>query len=280
MNPKGRQVLAKTILRIILWLVAIMIIIPLGWTIIQSFKTTQEFFGDVWALPASLHIENYINAWEKANMGQYFLNSILVTVLGVLFSLCLAVPAAYCLSRYKFIGSKMIMFIFTAGLFIQATYVLVPLFSLLNDLKLLNNLVVLSLIYATSSLPFTIFLLSSFIRGVSRSYEEAAVMDGANRFQIMTKVIMPLIQPGIVTIVIFNFMAYWNEFPMAFTFILDDSKKTLPIGLQNLMEVQRFSTDWGALFAGMVIVLIPIVIMYCILNEKLTEGVNVGGIKG
>lgn len=115
---------------------------------------------------------------------------------------------------------------------------------------------------------------------MSRSYEEAAVMDGANRFQIMTKVIMPLIQPGIVTIVIFNFMAYWNEFPMAFTFILDDAKKTLPIGLQNLMEVQRFSTDWGALFAGMVIVLIPIVIIYAILNEKLTEGVNVGGIKG
>ncbi|MTL50826.1 ABC transporter permease subunit, partial [Turicibacter sanguinis] len=227
-----------------------------------------------------LHIENYANAWSTANMGSYFFNSILVSVMGVLFSLCLAVPAAYCLSRYRFFASKFIMFVFSAGLFIQATYVLVPLFSLLKDLNLLDNLVVLALIYATSSLPFTIFLLSSFIRGVSRSYEEAAVMDGANRFQIMTKVIMPLIQPGIVTIVIFNFMAYWNEFPMAFTFILDDAKKTLPIGLQNLMEVQRFSTDWGALFAGMVIVLIPIVIIYAILNEKLTEGVNVGGIKG
>lgn len=278
MNPK--RILSGTILRIILWVIAIIIIIPLGWTIVQSFKTTQEFFGDVWALPASVHFENYINAWEKANMGQYLLNSIFVTVLGVLFSLCLAVPSAYCLSRYKFMGSKLMMFIFTAGLFIQATYVLIPLFSLLRNLNLLDNLIVLSLIYATSSLPFTIFLLSSFIRGVSRSYEEAAVMDGANRLQIMTKVIMPLIQPGIVTIVIFNFMAYWNEFPMAFTFILDDAKKTLPIGLQNLMEVQRFSTDWGALFAGMVIVLIPIVMIYSILNEKLTEGVNVGGIKG
>lgn len=275
-----KKFLSGTVLRLILWLVSILIIIPLGWTIVQSFKTTQEFFGDVWALPASLHIENYANAWSTANMGSYFFNSILVSVMGVLFSLCLAVPVAYCLSRYRFFASKFIMFVFSAGLFIQATYVLVPLFSLLKDLNLLDNLVVLALIYATSSLPFTIFLLSSFIRGVSRSYEEAAVMDGANRFQIMTKVIMPLIQPGIVTIVIFNFMAYWNEFPMAFTFILDDAKKTLPIGLQNLMEVQRFSTDWGALFAGMVIVLIPIVIIYAILNEKLTEGVNVGGIKG
>ncbi len=221
-----------------------------------------------------------VNAWNKANMGCYFLNSVIVSVMGVGFSLLLAVPCAYCLSRYKFVGSKVLMLIFTAGLFIQATYVLVPLFQLLRDLNLLNNLVMLSLIYAISSLPFTIFLLSSFIRGVSRSYEEAAVMDGANRLQIMTKVIIPLIQPGIVTVVIFNFMSYWNEFPMAFTFVYDDPKKTLPIGLQNLMEVQRFATDWGALFAGMVIVLIPIVIIYMILNEKLTEGVNVGGIKG
>lgn len=272
--------LSSTFIRFILLLVSILIIVPLGWTIVQSFKTTQEFFGDVWALPASFHYENYINAWQTANMGHYFLNSVWVTVLGVIFSLCLAVPAAYVLARYQFFASKFILFVFSAGLFIQATYVLVPLFSLLKDLNLLNNLVVLALVYATSSLPFTIFLLSSFIRGVSRSYEEAAVMDGANRFQVMTKVIIPLIQPGIITIVIFNFMAYWNEFPMAFTFILDEGKKTLPIGLQNLMEVQRFSTDWGALFAGMVIVLIPIVIIYAILNEKLTEGVNVGGIKG
>lgn len=272
--------LSSTCIRLILIIVSILIIVPLGWTIVQSFKTTQEFFGDVWALPAAIHYENYINAWQTANMGHYFFNSLLVTVLGVMFSLILAVPAAYVLARYRFFGSQFILSVFSAGLFIQATYVLVPLFSLLKDLHLLNNLVILALIYATSSLPFTIFLLSSFIRGVSRSYEEAAVMDGANRLQVMTKVIIPLIQPGIITIVIFNFMAYWNEFPMAFTFILDEAKKTLPIGLQNLMEVQRFSTDWGALFAGMVIVLIPIVIIYAILNEKLTEGVNVGGIKG
>ncbi len=275
-----KRIFSETLLRVLLWVIAIIIIVPLGWTIVQSFKTTQEFFGDVWAMPESLHFENYVNAWNKANMGCYFLNSVIVSVMGVGFSLLLAVPCAYCLSRYKFVGSKVLMLIFTAGLFIQATYVLVPLFQLLRDLNLLNNLVMLSLIYAISSLPFTIFLLSSFIRGVSRSYEEAAVMDGANRLQIMTKVIIPLIQPGIVTVVIFNFMSYWNEFPMAFTFVYDDPKKTLPIGLQNLMEVQRFATDWGALFAGMVIVLIPIVIIYMILNEKLTEGVNVGGIKG
>ena len=275
-----KQGLLKTIMRIFLIISAILVLIPLGWTIIQSFKTTQEFFESVWTLPQALHVENYINAWNEAKMGQYFFNSIYVSGLGVIFSLMMAVPASYCLARYKFMGSKFILFVFTAGLFIQATYVLVPLFSMLKEVNLLNNLTILSVIYAVSNLPFTIFLLSSFIRSVSKSYEEAAMMDGANKLQVMTKVIMPLIQPGIVTVVIFNFMAYWNEFPMAFTFVTDDLKKTMPVGLQNLMEVQKFSTDWGALFAGMVIVLIPIVIMYVALNEKLTEGVNVGGIKG
>ena len=270
----------KLIARIFLWVAAILVLIPLAWTLIQSFKTSQEFFESVWTLPQTLHIDNYINAWNEANMGQYFFNSIFVATLGVVFSLLMAVPAAYCLARYSFFGSKVIFFIFTAGLFIQATYVLVPLFTLLKSWNLLNNMIVLSLVYAVSNLPFTIFLLTSFIRGISRSYEEAAMVDGATKLQIMTKVIGPLIQPGIMTVVIFNFMAYWNEFPMAFTFLTDETKKTLPVGLENLMEVQRFSTDWGALFAGMVIVLIPIVIIYVILNEKLTEGVNVGGIKG
>ncbi len=272
--------LLRTVMRCVLGVSAILVLIPLAWTIVQSFKTSQEFFESVWTLPAALHVENYINAWNKANMGQYFFNSIFVSVLGIVFSLMMAVPASYCLARYRFFGSKVIMFVFTAGLFIQATYVLVPLFNLLKQAELLNNLVILSLVYAVSNLPFTIFLLASFIRSVSKSYEEAAVMDGATKLQVMMKVIMPLIQPGIVTVVIFNFMAYWNEFPMAFTFITDEKMKTMPVGLQNLMEVQKFSTDWGALFAGMVIVLIPIVIIYVLLNEKLTEGVNVGGIKG
>ncbi|MGL4337973.1 MAG: carbohydrate ABC transporter permease [Turicibacter sp.] len=275
---KGKLVALLT--RIWLWIIAVIIVVPFGWTIIQSFKTSKEFFNDVWSLPSSFYIQNYINAWNEANMGQYFFNSLFVAILAVLISIIIAVPASYCLARYQFFGSKLIFFVFTAGLFIQATYVLVPLFTMLKNFDLLDNLIALSVIYAVSNLPFTIFLLASFIRGVSRSYEEAAVMDGATKLQVLTKVIMPLIQPGIITIVIFNFMAYWNEFPMAFTFIFSDEFKTLPVGLENLMEVQRFSTDWGALFAGMVIVIIPIVIIYSILNEKLTEGVNVGGLKG
>ncbi|MGL4914194.1 MAG: carbohydrate ABC transporter permease [Romboutsia sp.] len=270
----------QTVLRIILISFLLMVVVPILWTIMQSFKTSQEFFSDPWALPSSFDFANYTNAWNKANMSAYFLNSVYVTLMSTAFMMLLAVPTSYCLARFKFFGCEIIMLAMTLGLFIQPTYILVPLFLLAAKLNLLNNLTGLSLIYAVIQLPFSIFILTGFIKGVSREYEEAAEIDGCNRLQIIRHVILPLIKPGVITVLIFNFMGFWNEYAMAFTLLTVDDKKTLPVGLQNLMEVQRFSTDWGALFAGMVIVIIPTIIIYIFLNKKLTESVNVGGIKG
>lgn len=274
------SVFTGTVTRIILISFLFMVVVPILWTVMQSFKTSQEFFADPWALPSSFGMTNYLSAWNKANMSGYFFNSVYVTLVSTAFMMLLAIPTSYCLARFKFFGCEAIMLAMTLGLFIQPTYILVPLFLLAAKLNLLNNLTGLSLIYAVIQLPFSIFILTGFIKGVSREYEEAAEIDGCNRLQTIRHVILPLIKPGIITVLIFNFMGFWNEYAMAFTLLTDDSKKTLPVGLQNLMEVQRFSTDWGALFAGMVIVIIPTVIIYIFLNKKLTESVNVGGIKG
>lgn len=275
-----KSVCTQTVLRIILISFLFMVVVPILWTIMQSFKTSQEFFSDPWALPSVFNLTNYVNAWNKANMSAYFLNSVYVTFMSTAFMMLLAIPTSYCLARFKFFGSELIMLAMTLGLFIQPTYILVPLFLLAAKLNLLNNLTGLSLIYAVIQLPFSIFILTGFIKGVSREYEEAAEIDGCTRLQTIRHVILPLIRPGVITVLIFNFMGFWNEYAMAFTLLTIDEKKTLPVGLQNLMEVQRFSTDWGALFAGMVIVIIPTIIIYIFLNKKLTESVNVGGIKG
>lgn len=276
----AQSIFTGTVLRIILVSFLFMVIVPILWTIMQSFKTSQEFFSDPWALPGAYNMKNYISAWNKANMSGYFLNSIYVTLLSTVFLMLLSVPISYCLARFKFFGCELIMLAMTLGLFIQPTYILVPLFLLAAKLNLLNNLTGLSLIYAVIQLPFAIFILTGFIKGVSKEYEEAAEIDGCTRLQIIRHVVIPMIKPGVLTVLIFNFMGFWNEYAMAFTLLTDDSKKTLPVGLQNLMEVQRFSTDWGALFAGMVIVIIPTVLVYAFLNKKLTESVNVGGLKG
>ncbi|MPQ42729.1 carbohydrate ABC transporter permease [Clostridium tarantellae] len=268
------------ILRVILIIGTILVLAPLAWTFLSSLKTTKEFYANPWSMPAAFHIENYINAFTKANMGAYFLNSIFVTVLALILSLCLCVPASYVLARYKFWGCGFLKNIFMAGLFIQPIYIIVPLFVILKDFKLLNNLLALAVVYAVLSLPFSIYILTGFMKGIAKDYEEAAMIDGATNIQILTKVVVPLAKPGIITVMIFNFMSYWNEYAMAMTFIMDPKKKTLPVGLQNLMEIQRFATDWGALFAGLVIVMVPTMIIYSLLHKKLTEGVNIGGVKG
>lgn len=251
------NLLSASIIRVILIAFLFMVLVPLLWTIMQSFKTSQEFFANPWALPSDLNINNYANAWNKANMSGYFFNSVYVTMASTIFLMILSVPTSYCLARFKFKGCELIMLAMTLGLFIQPTYILVPLFLLVNKLGLLNNLTALSLIYAVIQLPFSIFILTGFIKGVSREYEEAAEIDGCNRHQTIRHVVLPMIKPGVLTVLIFNFMGFWNEYVMAFTLLHDETKKTLPVGLQNLMEIQRYSTDWGALFAGMVIVIIP-----------------------
>ncbi|SUY32643.1 ABC transporter permease [Clostridium perfringens] len=277
---KTKKVISNTLLRSILIAATILVIVPIIWTIMSSFKTTKEFYASPWALPKSFGFANYMTAFTEANMGAYFFNSILVTIIAMILSLCLSVPASYVLARQKFFGCSFIKNLFMAGLFIQPVYIIVPLFTILEKMKLLNNLFALALVYAVLSLPFSIYIMSGFMKGIAKDYEEAAMIDGCTNLQILTKIVVPLAKPGIITIMIFNFMNYWNEYAMAMTFITDADKKTLPVGLQNLMEVQKFATDWGALFAGLVIVMVPTMVIYSLVHKKLTEGVNIGGVKG
>ncbi|MDQ0149764.1 carbohydrate ABC transporter permease [Eubacterium multiforme] len=275
-----REKIKTWILRIILIFGSLLVIIPLVWTVLSSLKSPREFTTAPWAFPETLRFENYTNAFTKANMGDYFLNSIIVTILALAFLMILAVPSAYALSRYKFKGSNFLKNSYMAGLFIQSVYIIVPLFLIMNDLNMLNNRLALSLVYAVLQLPFSIYILIGFMQSIPKDYEEAAMIDGCGYARTLTSVIVPLAKPGIITVLIFNFMGFWNEYAMAMTFITTNSKKTLPVGLQNLMEVNKFATDWGAMFAGMVIVMIPTIIVYTLFHKKLTEGVNIGGIKG
>lgn len=277
---KFKNIMSNTLLRFILIIATILVLIPILWTIMSSFKSSKEFYASPWALPESFSLKNYITAFTEANMGRYFFNSIFVTIIAIIISLCLSIPASYVLAREKFFGCNLIRNLFMGGLFIQGAYIIVPLFTMLDKMNLLNNLLVLAFIYGVLSIPFSTYIISGFMKGIAKDYEEAAKIDGCTDFQVLTRIVVPLAKPGIITIMIFNFMSFWNEYAMAMTFITDIDKKTLPVGLQNLMEVQKFATDWGALFAGLVIVMLPTMIIYSLVHKKLTEGVNIGGVKG
>ncbi|MEG0664527.1 MAG: carbohydrate ABC transporter permease [Clostridia bacterium] len=295
----------KIFIYVVLITFAVSIIIPVAWTFIASVKQNSEFYGSPWTMPQGFHFQNYIDAFQKANMGEYFLNSIIVTVLALALLLIIAIPAAYALSRFKFKGKKILNLAFMAGLFININYIVVPIFLMLVDgnkgLKgllesmniaenswlyetfgqgfFLNNIIVLAIIYAATALPFTIYLLSSYFQTLPKAYEEAAYVDGSGYFRTMVKVMAPMAKPSIITVLLFNFLSFWNEYIIAMTLMTGDSK-TLPVGLMNLMKAQNAAAQYGQMYAGLVIVMLPTLILYILVQKKLTEGMTAGGIKG
>ena len=240
--------LYKAFIYIVLILLAVSIVVPVAWVFMASIKQNSEFYGNPWSLPLGFYWQNFVDAWETAKMGDYMLNSVFVTALSLLILLVVALPASYCLSRFKFVGSKFLNTAFMAGLFINVNYIVVPIFLMLRDgdtwLKsvfgsgfLLNNLVVLSIVYAATALPFTIYLLSGYFATLAHDYEEAAYIDGAGYGRTMVSIIFPMAQPSIVTIILFNFLSFWNEYIISMTLMSSATgAKTLPVGLLNLMQ--------------------------------------------
>lgn len=282
---------AKVFIYLMLAFLAIIIIVPVAWVFMASIKENSEFYRSPWALPEGFYFQNFVDAWEKANMGSFMLNSVIVTALALIMLIVLALPAAYVLARFKFRTSKFWNVMFMAGLFINVNYIVVPIFLMLSNgdtwLRqtvgqpfFLNNLFVLALVYAATALPFTIYLLSGYFKSLAKDYEEAAYVDGAGYFRTMVQVIMPMAKPSIVTIILFNFLAFWNEYIISMTLLTKPELKTLPVGLMNLMAAQRSAVQYGQMYAGLVIVMLPTLILYMCVQKKLTQGMTVGGLKG
>ena len=291
MKEKKKQTnLYKIFIYVALITLAISIIIPLGWVLLASIKTNQEFYLNPWKLPDGFHFQNFIDAFQRAKMGQYFLNSVIVTAMGIIILLVVALPAAYVLARFEFKFKKLINAMVMGGLFINVNYIVIPIFLMLLDWNRLakkyfglsslfiNNRFVLAVVYAATALPFTIYLLRSYFRTLPKAFEEAAWIDGASHFQTMFKVMIPMAKPSIITVILFNFLAFWNEYIIALT-LMPGEMKTLPVGLVNLQQAARGAANPGPLYAGLVIVMLPTLILYMFVQRELTQGMTLGGIK-
>lgn len=284
--------LYKAFVYVALITLAVVILVPVAWVFMASVKQNSEFYGNPWALPEGFYWQNFVDAWNSANMGSYMINSVVVTALALLILLIVVLPAAYCLARFKFKGGKFLNTAFMAGLFINVNYIVVPIFLMLRDgdiwLKkvfgegfLLNNLVVLAVVYAATALPFTIYLLSGYFQTLPHDYEEAAYIDGAGYFKAMWSIIFPMAKPSIITVILFNFLSFWNEYIISMTLMSSATgQKTLPVGLLNLMQAQQSAAQYGMMYAGLVLVMLPTLILYMCVQKQLTEGMTVGGLKG
>ena len=286
------QKLYKVFIYFVLALLAVVIIVPVAWVFMASIKQNSEFYGNPWALPKGVYWQNFIDAWSGAKMGEYMINSVFVTALALVILLVVALPAAYCLARMKFRGRKFLNVAFMAGLFINVNYIVVPIFlmlrdgdnwfkSLLGSTFLLNNLFVLAIVYAATALPFTIYLLSGYFATLAHDYEEAAYIDGAGYTTTMVKIIFPMAKPSIITIILFNFLSFWNEYIISMT-LMNSAKgtRTLPVGHLNLMQAQQSAAQYGTMYAGLVLVMLPTLILYICVQKQLTQGMTVGGLKG
>ena len=282
----------KVFIYVVLIAVAISIIVPVGWVFMASIKENSEFYQNPWALPAGFYWQNFVDAWQKASMGSYMFNSVIVTALALVILIVVALPAAYCLSRFKFRSRNFLNICFMAGLFINVNYIVVPIFLMLRDgdtwLRsvfgdgfLLNNIFVLAVVYAATALPFTIYLLSGYFATLPHAYEEAAYIDGAGYGTTMVRIIFPMAQPSIVTIILFNFLSFWNEYIISLTLLSSaNGPRTLPVGLLNLMQAQQSAAEYGIMYAGLVMVMLPTLILYICVQKKLIQGMTVGGLKG
>jgi len=281
----------KGFIYVVLFALAIIIIVPVAWAFMASIKQDIEFYANPWALPKGFYLQNFADAWQKAKMGSYMLNSVIVTVIALALLLVIALPAAYVLARYKFKGSVILNLMFMAGLFINVNYIVVPIFLMLNNGDkivrsflghpiFLNNLFILALVYAAMALPFTVYLLAGYFKSLPREFEEAASVDGAGYFRTMVQIIMPMAKPSIVTVILFNFLSFWNEYIISMTLLTKPGLRTLPVGLMNLMAAQKSAVQYGQMYAGLVLVMLPTLILYILVQKKLTQGMTMGGLKG
>ena len=268
------------LIRLVFLLYSIVVIYPVLWTILSSFKTNQEFYKDAWALPKSINFENYISAWYTARIGTYFINSIIVVAVSITITLILCATTAYVLARFKFFGNNFLKTLYMSGLYVPTILGIVPIFLLLINMGLLDTWTGLILVYTVFSLPFSVFVLIGFFKTIPYELSDAARIDGCSEYGTFWKIMFPISKTGLITVSIFNYIWVWNDYLFAMTFITNDNKRTLPVGLVRLTETLQFKTEWGALFAGLVIIMAPSIVIYSIFQSQLTKGLTAGSVKG
>ena len=245
---------------------------PAVWMVYSAFKSNREIFRSPFGLPAEWRFENFGKAWSEGGLGALFLNSIIVTGVGVAVSVFFASMAAYAFTRMDFPGRRLLSRLFLVGLLLPPPAVAIALFTQLSSLGLINTLWALILTNGAWTIALTTYLLGGYFRSLKREMEEAALLEGANRFQIFWHVVMPMVKPAMITVAILNAINIWNELLFALLFISDDAKRTLPAGIVRFSGYH--STDYSLIFAALTITTIPIMIFYFICQRHVMRGLT------
>jgi len=250
----------------------------------KAFEPGRQFALSASPLPSSVTLDHFSELFTARGAHgellflRHTLNSIVVALLTTVVGVALSCTAAYALSRFRFPGRKTGLTMFLVVQMFPATLLLLPLYVILNRLGLLNSIVGLVLVYATTAIPFCVWTLKGYFDSLPRELEEAARIDGASPWMIFRRIILPLARPGIAVTALFSFMTAWNEFIMASTFMTDQTRYTLPVLIQS--SVTEFSADWGLFAAGAIVTSVPVMIAFYFLQKYLVGGLTAGAVKG
>ncbi len=256
-------------------------LIMLLWIVCASLSTAPEIMkGQAMRFKTGLHFDNYVRAWSLNSISTYFMNSLLYGLISMVASVLISAPAAYVLARKVFKGSAAIKNSFVIAMAIPQIMIVMPLFSAAVRSGLSNSKLLLLILYTGMALPYTTTFLTAFFSNQSVVYEEAAAIDGASPMKTFWTIMFPLAQPGLVTVSIFNFMNVWNEYFLSMIFASSQKSMTVGPGLKSVLTAMQYTGDWGGLFAAVVIVFLPTLLIFVCLSRTIINGITAGGIKG
>ncbi|HEY8888784.1 MAG TPA: carbohydrate ABC transporter permease [Clostridium sp.] len=277
MNRKDK--LSKALRYILMVVFFVFMTFPIIWIFITSVKSVKEIVTiPITYLPKHFTLDNYVNILKTTNFPVYFKNSMIVSTTASIGTLIISLFAGYSLARFKFAGKKLTLFLFLATQMVPVAAIIVPIFILFAKLGLINNLPGLIIIYIVLNIPFCTMIIRGFFEKIPYTLEEAAMIDGCSRIQALIRIILPVMKPGIIATFVFAFMGAWNELFFNTLFISREALKTLPTGINSF--IGKYDIDWGMMTAGSVIALIPIFIMFGVIQKYLVSGLTDGAVKG
>jgi N-acetylglucosamine transport system permease protein len=262
---------------VVIWVIFTIIII--GWVIVASFSTTKQIFTNK-LLQTGFFLDGYKQLFEQYHILRYFINSIFYTAVACVGLILLCAPAAHAISNYNFPGKKLLMTAYSSAMGLPSVMLLVPLFMIFAKMQMASSVVSLLIIYIGTGIPFTMFYLMAFFSTIPNQIQEAALIDGCSHIRSFWLVIIPLAQPGLLTVTIFNFITYWNEYMWCLTLVNTEEKKSIAVGLQIIVQAMGNTGNYTGLFAAVVCVFVPTFVLFILLSDYIMGDITSGAVKG
>lgn len=275
---KGKRRWNIWVLAFIMTAIGVLFFIPIYAMIVISFKTTRELIYSPLAFPKSLYLQNFVDAWKMLRLGTVYKNSLFVAIVSVVIRILLASMASFTLAKKINRVNRFLYVLFLSGLMVPIYTILVPLLRLIKNLGLMNSHVGLIVVYIAMGMPFAVFMLTGFVKAIPDELLEASVLDGCSVYRTFWTIVFPLLKSAVTTLFILDFLSVWNDFLLPMLTLSDNSLKTVTVVMYNFYG--EFGSRWEMTFAGYTLAIIPIVIVYLLLQKNIVNGIMIGAVKG